>query len=87
VVARFSDGEVWLRSTKRRGKDVFVLQSTCQPTTTTDGADHHGDALKRPRRPITAAIPTSATRARIGGRAARGGISAKVVANMLQAVA
>ena len=70
-----------------RGKDVFVLQSTCAPTNDnlmeTDGHGRRAEALFAPR-----ASPrrsrTSATRGRTAGRAARAcAITAKVVANML----
>ena len=36
TVSRFSDGEVMVEILENvRGKDVFVLQSTCQPTNDT----------------------------------------------------
>jgi ribose-phosphate pyrophosphokinase len=60
VVSRFSDGEIVVEINENvRGKDVFVLQSTCAPTN-----DHlmeimlMVDALKRASAGrITAAIP------------------------------
>ena len=61
-----------------RGKDVFVLQSTCAPTN--DNLMEllvMVDALKRSSAArVTAAIPISATRARIVGRARRASRSA-----------
>jgi ribose-phosphate pyrophosphokinase len=72
-----------------RGKDVFVLQSTCQPTN--DNLMElmiMVDALKRASAGrITAAIPYFGyARQDRRPRSARVAISAKVVANMLQAV-
>ncbi len=86
-VARFSDGEVMVELLENvRGKDVFVLQSTCQPTN-----DHlmelliMVDALRRSSAArITAAIPYFGyARQDRRPRSARVAISAKVVANML----
>ena len=88
TVARFSDGEVMVEILENvRGKDVFVLQSTCQPTN-----DHlmevmvMVDALKRASAGrITAAIPYYGyARQDRRTRSARVAITAKVVANMLQ---
>ncbi len=90
VVARFSDGEVMVEINENvRGKDVFVLQSTCQPTN--DNLMEliiMVDALKRASAGrITAAIPYFGyARQDRRPRSARVAISAKVVANMLQAV-
>lgn len=89
-VARFSDGEVSCQIIDNvRGKDVFVLQSTCQPTN--DNLMElmiMVDALKRASaRRITAAIPYFGyARQDRRPRSARVAISAKVVANMLQSV-
>ena len=89
-VSRFSDGEVMVELLENvRGKDVFVLQSTCQPTN-----DHlmemmiMVDALRRSSAArITAAIPYFGyARQDRRPRSARVAISAKVVANMLQVV-
>ncbi|HEY4541529.1 MAG TPA: ribose-phosphate pyrophosphokinase, partial [Noviherbaspirillum sp.] len=88
VVSKFSDGEVMVEINENvRGKDVFVLQSTCAPTN-----DHlmeimlMVDALKRASAGrITAAIPYFGyARQDRRPRSARVAISAKVVANMLQ---
>ena len=87
-VARFSDGEVSVQLLDTvRGKDVFVLQSTCAPTN--DNLMElliMVDALKRASaRRITAAIPYYGyARQDRRPRSARVAISAKVVANMLQ---
>jgi len=87
TVSRFSDGEVMVEILENvRGKDVFVLQSTCQPTN-----DHlmevmvMVDALKRASAGrITAAIPYYGyARQDRRTRSARVAITAKVVANML----
>jgi ribose-phosphate pyrophosphokinase len=88
VVGRFSDGEVMVEILENvRGKDVFVLQSTCAPTN-----DHlmevmlMVDALKRASAGrITAALPYFGyARQDRRVRSTRVAISAKVVANMLQ---
>jgi ribose-phosphate pyrophosphokinase len=90
TVSRFSDGEVMVEINENvRGKDVFVLQSTCQPTN--DNLMElviMVDALKRGSAGrITAAIPYFGyARQDRRPRSARVAISAKVVANMLQAV-
>src|SRR6476620_6629959 len=90
TVGRFSDGEVMVELLENvRGKDVFVLQSTCMPTN-----DHlmeimfMVDALKRSSAGrITAAMPYFGYgRQDRRPRSARVAISAKVVANMLAAV-
>lgn len=89
TVTRFSDGEVNVQLLDNvRGKDVFVLQSTCAPTN--DNLMELMimiDALKRSSaRRITAAIPYFGyARQDRRPRSARVAISAKVVANMIQA--
>jgi ribose-phosphate pyrophosphokinase len=89
-VGRFSDGEVMVELMENvRGKDVFVLQSTCTPTN--DNLMEimvMVDALKRSSAArVTAAIPYFGyARQDRRPRSARVGITAKVVANMLQAV-
>ncbi len=90
VCSRFSDGEVMVEINENvRGKDVFVLQSTCAPTN--DNLMElviMVDALKRASAGrITAAIPYFGyARQDRRPHSARVAISAKVVANMLQAV-
>ena len=90
VVGKFSDGEVMVEVLENvRGKDVFVLQSTCQPTN--DNLMElmvMVDALKRSSAArISAAIPYFGyARQDRRPRSARVGISAKVVANMLTSV-
>ena len=87
TVARFSDGEVMVELLEHvRGKDVFVLQSTCAPTN--DSLMEIMvivDALKRASAGrITAAIPYFGyARQDRRPRSARVAITAKVVANML----
>ncbi len=89
-ISRFSDGEVLVEVNENvRGKDVFVLQSTCAPTN--DNLMElmiMVDAFKRASAGrITAAIPYFGyARQDRRPRSARVAISAKVVANMLQAV-
>src|SRR4029453_14253661 len=89
-VSRFSDGEVMVELFENvRGKDVFILQPTCAPTN--DNLMEitiMADALKRASAGrITAAIPYFGyARQDRRPRSARVAISAKVVANMLQAV-
>ena len=86
-VARFSDGEVMVEIMENvRGRDVFVLQSTCTPTN--DNLMEvmvMVDALKRASAGrITAAIPYMGyARQDRRPRSARVAITAKVVANML----
>src|SRR6267143_846745 len=88
TVGRFSDGEVMVEILENvRGKDVFVLQSTCTPTN--DSLMEvmlMVDALKRSSAGrITAAIPyLGYSRQDRRPRSARVAISAKVVANMLE---
>ena len=90
TVGRFSDGEVLVELLENvRGKDVFVLQSTCTPTN--DNLMEillMVDALKRSSAGrITAAIPYFGYgRQDRRPRSARVAISAKVVANMMAAV-
>ncbi len=88
IVSRFSDGEIVVEINENvRGKDVYVLQSTCAPTN-----DHlmeimlMVDALKRSSAGrITAVLPYYGySRQDRRPRSARVAISAKVVANMLQ---
>src|SRR5215470_5575211 len=87
-VSRFSDGEIQVEIQENvRGKDVFVLQSTCAPTN--DNLMElmiMVDALKRASAGrITAAIPYFGyARQDRRPRSARVAISAKVVANMLE---
>ena len=90
IVGRFSDGEVMVEIMENvRGKDVFVLQSTCAPTN--DNLMEllvMVDALKRSSAArVTAAIPYFGyARQDRRPRSARVAISAKVVANMLASV-
>ena len=89
-VGRFSDGEVTVEIQQNvRARDVFVVQPTCAPT------NEHlmelfimVDALKRASaRRITAVIPYFGyARQDRRPRSTRVPISAKVVANMLEAV-
>ena len=89
-VGRFSDGEVMIELMENvRGRDCFVLQSTCVPTN--DNLMEvliMIDALKRAAAArVTAAIPYFGyARQDRRPRSARVAISAKVVANMLEAV-
>jgi ribose-phosphate pyrophosphokinase len=90
TVGRFSDGEVMIEILENvRGKDVFVLQSTCAPTN--DNLMEllvMVDALKRSSAArVSAAIPYFGyARQDRRPRSARVAISAKVVANMLTSV-
>ncbi|HSH97157.1 MAG: ribose-phosphate pyrophosphokinase [Methylophilaceae bacterium] len=90
TVDRFSDGEVMIELLDNvRGKDVFVLQSTCHPTN--DNLMEvmvMVDALRRSSAGrITAAIPyLGYSRQDRRPRSARVAITAKVVANMLTSV-
>ena len=90
TVSRFSDGEVMVELLENvRGKDVFILQSTCMPTN--DNLMEvvlMADALKRSSAGrITAAVPYFGyARQDRRPRSARVAISAKVVADMLAAV-
>jgi len=89
IVGKFSDGEVMVEVMENvRGKDVFVLQSTCHPTN--DNLMElmvMVDALKRSSAArVSAAIPYFGyARQDRRPRSARVAISAKVVANMLTA--
>lgn len=89
-IGRFSDGEIMVEVLENvRGKDVFVLQSTCAPTN-----DHLmelmliSDALRRASAlRITAVVPYFGyARQDRRVRSARVPISAKIVADMLAAV-
>src|SRR6187200_534601 len=88
TVSKFSDGEVMVEINENvRGKDVFVLQSTCAPTN--DSLMEiilMVDALKRASAGrITAAIPYFGyARQDRRPRSARVAITAKVVADMLE---
>ena len=90
TVGRFSDGEVMVEILENvRGKDVFVLQSTCAPTNDTlMEVLVMVDALKRASASrITAALPyLGYSRQDRRPRSARVAITAKVVANMLTGV-
>src|SRR5512133_3976019 len=87
-VSRFSDGEVMIELMENvRGKDCFVLQSTCMPTN--DNLMEvliMIDALKRASAArVPAALPYFGyARQDRRPRSARVAISAKVVANMLE---
>jgi len=87
IVGKFSDGEVMVELLENvRGKDVFVLQSTCAPTNDTlMEMMIMVDALRRSSAArITAALPYFGyARQDRRPRSARVAISAKVVANML----
>src|ERR1043165_9802438 len=90
IVGKFSDGEVMVELLENvRGKDVFVLQSTCAPTN--DNLMEvlvMVDALKRASAArVTAAIPYFGyAREDRRPRSARVPITAKVVADMLTTV-
>ena len=90
TVDRFSDGEVMVEILENvRGKDVFVLQSTCMPTNDTlMELLVLVDALKRASAGrITAAMPYFGyARQDRRPRSVRVPITAKVVANMLTTV-
>lgn len=89
-VGKFSDGEITIELNENvRGKDVFVLQSTCQPTN--DNLMElllMIDALRRASAArITAVVPYFGyARQDRRVRSARVPISAKVVADMMVAV-
>ena len=89
-VSKFSDGEIMVELLENvRGKDVFVLQSTCAPTNDTlMELLIMVDALRRSSAArITAAMPYFGyARQDRRPRSARVAISAKVVANMLTSV-
>src|SRR5246500_2267114 len=88
IVGRFSDGEVMVELLENvRGRDVFILQSTCAPTN--DNLMEilvMVDALKRASAGrITAAIPYFGyARQDRRPRSARVPITAQVIANMLE---
>jgi ribose-phosphate pyrophosphokinase len=90
VVGRFSDGEVMVELLENvRGRDVFILQSTCAPTN--DNLMEilvMVDALKRASAArVTAAIPYFGyARQDRRPRSARVPITAKVIADMLTTV-
>lgn len=90
TVNRFSDGEIAVEITENvRGKDVFILQSTCAPTN--DNLMEilvMADALRRSSAGrITAVIPYFGyARQDRRPRSARVPITAKVVADMLTTV-
>ena len=90
TVSRFSDGEILIELLENvRGKDVFILQSTCAPTN--DNLMEvmvMVDALKRASAGrITAALPYFGYgRQDRRPRSARVAITAKVVADMLSGV-
>lgn len=90
TVGRFSDGEVMVEILENvRGKDVFVLQSTCSPPNESlMEVLVMIDALKRASAGrITAAIPyLGYTRQDRRPHSARVPITAKMVANMLTSV-
>lgn len=89
-VGRFSDGEVYVEVDENvRGKDVFILQSTCAPTN--DNVMElmiMADAMKRASAGrITAVIPYYGyARQDRRPRSARVAISAKVLADMISTV-
>ncbi|MBO4790457.1 MAG: ribose-phosphate pyrophosphokinase [Oxalobacter sp.] len=90
LVTKFSDGEVRVEINERvRGKDVFIIQSTCAPTN--DNLMEivlMADALKRASAErITACIPYFGyARQDRRPRSTRVAISARVVANMLESI-
>ncbi len=90
LVTRFSDGEVRVEiNEKVRGKDIFIIQSTCAPTN--DNLMEivlMADALKRASAErITACIPYFGyARQDRRPRSTRVAISARVVANMLESI-
>ena len=90
IAGKFSDGEVMVELLENvRGRDAFILQSTCAPTN--DNLMEvlvMVDALKRSSASrVTAAIPYFGyARQDRRPRSARVAISAKVVANMLSSV-
>lgn len=90
TVGRFSDGEILVEIEENvRGRDIFIIQSTCAPTN-----DHlmellvMADAIRRASAyRITAVIPYMGyARQDRRPRSARVPISAKVVANMIVSV-
>lgn len=86
-IARFSDGEINVQINESvRGKDVFIIQSTCVPTN--DNLMEVliiTDALKRSSaKSITAVMPYFGYARQDRKAAPRVPITAKLVANMLQ---
>jgi ribose-phosphate pyrophosphokinase len=90
AVGKFSDGEVSIDLTENvRGADVFIIQSTCQPTSDNlMEVIFMADALRRASAArITAVIPYFGyARQDRRPRSSRTPISAKVVADMLTVV-
>ncbi len=90
TVDRFSDGEVQVDiNDSVRGRDVFVIQSTCQPANETlMELLIMVDAFKRASaKRVTAVMPYMGySRQDRRLRSARGPISAKVVAKMIESV-
>lgn len=90
MVGKFSDGEIQIEIRENvRGKDVFIIQPTCQPTN--DSIMEllvMSDALRRSSaNRITAVIPYYGySRQDRRPRSARVPISAKVIANMITSV-
>lgn len=90
LVSRFSDGEVMVEIMENvRGKDVFIVQPTCQPTN--DNLMEllvMVDAIRRASaQRVTTVIPYFGyARQDRRPRSARVPITAKVVANMLESV-
>jgi ribose-phosphate pyrophosphokinase len=90
VVGRFSDGEIMVELMENvRGKDVFIVQPTCQPTN--DNLMElmvMVDAVRRSSAGrVTTVIPyLGYSRQDRRPRSARVAISAKVVANMISGV-
>ena len=89
TVSKFKDGEIQvLLNENVRGKDIFVIQSTCPPADNLMELILLIDALKRSSAErVTAVLPYFGyARQDRRSKSARVPISAKVVANMLQAV-
>lgn len=90
LVSRFSDGEIRIELQDNiRGREVFVIQSTCQPTSESlMELVLMGDALRRASAAsITAVVPYFGyARQDRRVRSARVPISARVVADMMQSV-
>ncbi|MDE5002768.1 ribose-phosphate pyrophosphokinase-like domain-containing protein, partial [Francisella tularensis] len=87
-VDRFKDGEIHVvLNVNLRGKDVFVIQSTCPPSDILMELILLIDALKRSSAErVTALLPYFGyARQDRRSKSARLPISAKVVANLLQA--
>lgn len=90
MVSKFSDGEIQVEIRENvRGKDVFIIQPTCQPTN--DSIMEllvMSDALRRSSaNRITAVMPYYGySRQDRRPRSARVPISAKVIANMITSV-